>query len=381
LNYRIDLEDIDAVYEVIEKGDIDELLKSDQLLIEKAENRVFEGFTEGLITFPPTYKYQPGTDRYERRPDKKKRMPAWCDRILWIGKRGKQLLYFRAELLASDHKPVASVFEIIAKKLVKEKQQEIYASLVKELDEFENDKIPRVQLTPSRVDVGKVCFNDPVSGTFKITNVGQDVVQFKFISKLNEQDFCKPWLTVDPIRGIIPPGQEQDFSFQVLVTKETASKLVSDKDKLEDILVLELDQGVNVYVEITGEYEKSCFGCQLDFLVRVPTPVRFYQKDNFIENATKILSVPKELWRIIDFIYRRGLGERGLFLTSGDAIEIKAIQAALDMGEEFPPCSIHSMAEVLIKFLENFPKPVYPYSLCSQYSESLNMTSWCKQVT
>lgn len=40
-------------------------------------------FEEGPLTFKPTYKYQPGTDLYEQRPDKKLRAPAWCDRILW----------------------------------------------------------------------------------------------------------------------------------------------------------------------------------------------------------------------------------------------------------------------------------------------------------
>jgi phosphatidylinositol-bisphosphatase len=44
---------------------------------------LFLDFEEGPLTFKPTYKYQPGTDLYEQRPDKKLRAPAWCDRILW----------------------------------------------------------------------------------------------------------------------------------------------------------------------------------------------------------------------------------------------------------------------------------------------------------
>jgi hypothetical protein len=39
--------------------------------------------TIGPITFAPTYKYKTGTDFYERREDRKKRFPAWCDRIQW----------------------------------------------------------------------------------------------------------------------------------------------------------------------------------------------------------------------------------------------------------------------------------------------------------
>jgi hypothetical protein len=38
-------------------------------------------YQEGVVSFPPTYKYQQGTNQYERRVDKKVRFPAWCDRI------------------------------------------------------------------------------------------------------------------------------------------------------------------------------------------------------------------------------------------------------------------------------------------------------------
>ena len=36
----------------------------------------------------------------------KKRMPAWCDRILARGERLAQITYQRGEVTASDHKPV-----------------------------------------------------------------------------------------------------------------------------------------------------------------------------------------------------------------------------------------------------------------------------------
>ena len=51
---------------------------------------MFQNFHEGLgdavPPFDPTYKYQPKTSLYEKRPDKKLRAPAWCDRVLWHAK-------------------------------------------------------------------------------------------------------------------------------------------------------------------------------------------------------------------------------------------------------------------------------------------------------
>lgn len=51
-----------------------------QLNVERAAGRVFIGFDEPPISFPPSYKYDPGTDNYDS--SEKLRTPAWCDRVL-----------------------------------------------------------------------------------------------------------------------------------------------------------------------------------------------------------------------------------------------------------------------------------------------------------
>ncbi len=49
-------------------------------------------------------------------PEKqKKRVPAWCDRVLWLpGHELFQLAYGRGELTVSDHRPVAAAFLLSA---------------------------------------------------------------------------------------------------------------------------------------------------------------------------------------------------------------------------------------------------------------------------
>lgn len=79
LNYRLNFENLDDVHRLIEeKGEecIPELLKADQLKDEMRKGNVFKGFKEGPIRFMPTYKFQPKTDLYERRPKKKKAFPC-----------------------------------------------------------------------------------------------------------------------------------------------------------------------------------------------------------------------------------------------------------------------------------------------------------------
>jgi len=51
-----------------------------QLRIEQKRGRVFLGWNEGKIYFPPTYKYSTNSDRYagdDMHPKEKRRTPAW----------------------------------------------------------------------------------------------------------------------------------------------------------------------------------------------------------------------------------------------------------------------------------------------------------------
>ncbi|OVA05419.1 Inositol polyphosphate-related phosphatase [Macleaya cordata] len=84
-----------------------------QLRIEQMRGHVFEGWNEGRIYFPPTYKYSNNSDRYagdDTHTKEKRRTPAWCDRILWFGRGLHQLSYVRGESRFSDHRPVYSIF-------------------------------------------------------------------------------------------------------------------------------------------------------------------------------------------------------------------------------------------------------------------------------
>ncbi|KAL1312185.1 hypothetical protein HN51_038784 [Arachis hypogaea] len=111
LNYRVALS-YRAAKALVEMHNWKDLLENDQLRIEQRQGRVFEGWNEGKIYFPPTYKYSNNSDRYagDGRHSKQKRTPAWCDRILWHGRGLHQLSYVRGESRFSDHRPVYSIF-------------------------------------------------------------------------------------------------------------------------------------------------------------------------------------------------------------------------------------------------------------------------------
>ncbi|KAK3118291.1 hypothetical protein QOZ80_9BG0696790 [Eleusine coracana subsp. coracana] len=124
LNYRIALSYSEAK-KLVEANDWAALFEKDQLKTER-ENGVFRGWNEGKIFFAPTYKYSWNSDSYageDVTSKKKRRTPAWCDRILWHGEGIVQLSYIRGESKFSDHRPVCSVFivevAVLDKKIIK----------------------------------------------------------------------------------------------------------------------------------------------------------------------------------------------------------------------------------------------------------------------
>ncbi|XP_032690445.1 inositol polyphosphate 5-phosphatase E isoform X3 [Odontomachus brunneus] len=108
-------------------------LHKDQLRTILNEGAILRGFEEAPVTFPPTYKYDPGTHNFDS--SSKQRTPAYTDRILFKGK-GHTRGYIRRvshdtanpckdgtiecliydsvpSICTSDHKPVWGVFKTI----------------------------------------------------------------------------------------------------------------------------------------------------------------------------------------------------------------------------------------------------------------------------
>ncbi|KAH7437124.1 hypothetical protein KP509_05G057500 [Ceratopteris richardii] len=113
LNYRLNMSNNNARF-LVSREDWTALLLKDQLKKELSEGQTFDGWHEGNICFPPTYKYVIDSDRYvgdaNSKHGEKRRVPAWCDRILWHGNGLRQLSYRREELRHSDHRPVIGIF-------------------------------------------------------------------------------------------------------------------------------------------------------------------------------------------------------------------------------------------------------------------------------
>ena len=107
-NYRIGLSN-DKVRNCLDANDLATLYQNDQLNLQMIAGHAFPFYSEARINFPPTYKYDNGTDEYDT--SEKARIPAYCDRILSKGNNLKQTAYSTAPLKFSDHRPVYASFQ------------------------------------------------------------------------------------------------------------------------------------------------------------------------------------------------------------------------------------------------------------------------------
>jgi phosphatidylinositol-bisphosphatase len=385
LNYRIDYE-INEVKRLVKEKDYRTLMEYDQLTVEKFAGRVFWGFKEGQIHFAPTYKYDPGTLTFDT--SEKERTPSYTDRILYKGKKRdkvKQVDYDSYELLSSDHLPVGSLFQCDVAMVVEHKFRACREKLIKEFDRVEVDEnCPEIELGEQTLDFGPVRYDTPTTLTLKVKNIGTVVAEYVFVPKPSEDAPSQPWLRISSSTGLIIPGETAEIKITMLFDQYTgAHELNIDESGLNgditDTLIVHVENGRDYFVQVNAEFQKTCFANSLANLIQCHEPIRIMQQQAAIKklkafgrkedeaesprvNAPPNLFLPKELWRLTDYIYKYGMRENGLFQETGDINEVALIRDMIDNGDSLEDYtgSIHSMTDALISFLESLEDPIIP---------------------
>uniref|UniRef100_A0A182Q6W8 Inositol polyphosphate-related phosphatase domain-containing protein n=1 Tax=Anopheles farauti TaxID=69004 RepID=A0A182Q6W8_9DIPT len=120
LNFRLTGEattSADEIRAAVARDELKQLIEKDQLLLVRREGRAFSRLQERLPQFPPTFKFEHGSNDYDM-----KRRPAWTDRILYaVNENNYRNVRLSVEQTSykshpsyniSDHKPVTSEFTL-----------------------------------------------------------------------------------------------------------------------------------------------------------------------------------------------------------------------------------------------------------------------------
>ncbi|KAL1898267.1 hypothetical protein Sste5346_003675 [Sporothrix stenoceras] len=212
---------------------------------------------------------------------------------------------------SSDHKPVVSLFTVDYDAVVPELKAVVHAEIAKELDRTENESTPRVTIVidsrvarpvgkhPSdsdeAVDFGLITFMQKASTSLTIANTGRVPAVFSFVEKPTTEDLNSSglvahpyqWLTTSFVRQdkeldeegaldlakevTLEPGETVNALLEVYVNDLVLARMLNDGvSKLEDVLVLRVDDGRDHFVPVRGTWVPTCIGRSIEELVRVP---------------------------------------------------------------------------------------------------------------
>ena len=396
LNYRID-RSLEDTLSLIKEKNYDKLLSEDQLVKQfhpsLAGNSPFidNKFTSAKPDFAPTYKYDPGTWKYDS--SEKKRIPAWTDRVLWYDRysdrNGTALNEFNAndELLASDHRPVDASFSVKIRRYVTDAKERKRQEIIEKIRDVGLDKyaVPNVVLSKSSVDFGTVCYGECKTDIIELTNKGHAVVSVDIYNYTGgmgggSSDWSKDWLSVTRCTIRINPGTTEPLNIKCCIDKQAVAEVASDlpfrnTDKRPSVfrsclVVSALQQ--KYYVEISARYSHSCFGSKLSILSTlglVPVTDAYLKPPEEEPLPPTRPWIPKELWFMIDYLSRYGKQARNLFQADLNDQDFSQVRQHLDTTckpfemSDVTPCN---MSQVLLVFLKDLQEPVIPYKYYDQ---------------
>jgi hypothetical protein len=87
----------------------------------------------------------------------------------------------------------------------------------------------------------------------------------------DNQPVCPPWLSISSLEGCVEAGVTQDIDLTVCIEGGAGGAvgplLGVTNNTLDAILILRIEDGSDIFVSLTGNFLRSCFGMDLDALI------------------------------------------------------------------------------------------------------------------
>eukprot|EP01061_Rhynchopus_euleeides_P021937 TRINITY_DN35805_c0_g1_i1.p1 TRINITY_DN35805_c0_g1~~TRINITY_DN35805_c0_g1_i1.p1 ORF type:complete len:731 (+),score=253.64 TRINITY_DN35805_c0_g1_i1:114-2306(+) len=390
LNYRLELT-YEEAKDMVKKGEIEKLLQFDQL---EQQGHIYcsnYSFKIPQPTFPPTYKYDPGTWEYDT--SEKRRIPSWTDRILYrsIADGTVELRDFshNEKLLASDHRAVSGGFDVKILREDPEIKRQMREDVVQKIRAVGIDKFAETQvaLSKSSVDFGNVLYGEVYTQEVTICNQGHGVVLVKVFMPCEKRNSrpasayaASSWISVSALELRIMPGCSEVMTIKCCVTKPVLAVPGVQRAPFESETQgdgqLSLDQYIvfsagagrqSMWFRTLAKYTPSSFGSSLphlSLLGLVPITKAYRMSRDDQPPAPRKPQVPKELWWLVDYLIRNGKQTPQLFQNDLNMESFAVIRDHLDNKCEALPddkrIDACAVSQVLLVFLQHLQEPLLP---------------------
>lgn len=235
----------------------------------------------------------------------------------------------RQNVTSSDHKPIISLFTLDYDSVIPDLKAKVHAEVARELDRAENERRPGVTVVTENgtegganvVDLGDLAFLQKKTSSLTVANTGGVAATFAFVEKPSgdddTEDSLHSWLktSFDDENGssgnsiTLEPGETTTVDIDAQVSTISFLRALNDGHaKLEDVLVLRVEDGRDHFIPIHATWQPTCFGRSIDELIRVPEGgIRPFLQQKDIKGAIPYdmdvhCSAPRELFKLTEAI-------------------------------------------------------------------------------
>ena len=240
-------------------------------------------------------------------------------------------------ITSSDHKPITSIFTIEYDAIVPRLKAKVHAEVARDLDRVENEGRPGITVVVDTgndspdvtVDFGDLGFLQTESYSVTIANTSGVTASFAFVEKpmADEDEETRggpAWVTTSFVSpDVTEAGSGQELGKSVTLepgetilavleaqisSVNSLHSLNDNSVKLEDILVLRVEDGRDHFIPVRASWAPTCFGRSIDELIRIPDGgIRKFVQESQVKGSIPYdkevhCSAPKELFKLTDAI-------------------------------------------------------------------------------
>lgn len=243
-------------------------------------------------------------------------------------------------ITSSDHKPITSIFTLDYDAVVPDLKAKIHAEVARELDRAENEGRPGITVVVEGnegtdgniVDFGDLGPLERKKHSLTVANTGGVAATFSFVAKPTTEDgddAIPEWLKTTFVRAdeespeplgatvTLDPGETASVLLEVQISAISHIRALNEaRAKIEDVLVLRIEDGRDHFIPVRGNWQPSCLGRSIAELIRIPDGgIRKFVKEKGIKGAISYdsdvhCSAPKELFKLTEAV--QTLVERSL---------------------------------------------------------------------